>query len=196
MPLTLRNTKGSALTFTELDDNFSFVQLPVGVLLPYAGSSAPTNFLLCYGQAVSRTTYAALFSAIGTTYGTGDGSTTFNLPDLRGRSVFGVDNMGGSAASRVTSGVSGIAGTTLGATGGSQYMQTHSHTVNDSGHTHGQTNGIGGSGGSADGPGAVGYGSGTNTEAGITGITIANAGSGSSQNMPPAMMLSYIIRAL
>lgn len=55
-----------------------------GMVFAYAGSSAPTGFLLCDGSAVSRTTYADLFALIGTTYGAGDGSTTFNIPDLRG----------------------------------------------------------------------------------------------------------------
>jgi microcystin-dependent protein len=59
-------------------------QTPTGVILPYGGTSAPTGYLLCDGTAVSRTTYAALFGIIGTAYGTGDGSTTFNVPDLRG----------------------------------------------------------------------------------------------------------------
>ena len=58
---------------------------PAGAILPYAGASAPSGYLLCDGSAVSRTTYAALFTVIGTTYGVGDGSTTFNLPDLRTR---------------------------------------------------------------------------------------------------------------
>jgi len=85
----------------------ALVTIPSGMIAPYAGPSdgshtAPTGWFLCYGQAVSRTTYAALFTAIGTTYGTGDGSTTFNLPDLRGRTIAGVDDMGGSAASRLT----------------------------------------------------------------------------------------------
>lgn len=61
----------------------------VGVVSPYVGSSAPTGWLLCDGSAVSRTTYAALFAIAGITYGVGDGSTTFNLPDLRSRSVVG-----------------------------------------------------------------------------------------------------------
>jgi len=61
--------------------------VPPGVVLPFAGTSAPAGFLLCGGQAVSRATYAALFAAIGTTFGAGDGSTTFNLPDLRGRAT-------------------------------------------------------------------------------------------------------------
>lgn len=75
---------------------------PTGAVIPYAGSTAPAGWLLCDGSAVSRTTYATLFNLIGTTYGTGDGSTTFNVPDLRGRVALGKDNMGGSSANRVT----------------------------------------------------------------------------------------------
>lgn len=109
---------------------------PVGVIQAYAGSSAPTGWLLAYGQAISRTTYSALYAVVGTTYGTGDGSTTFNLPDLRGRIPAGLDNMGGSAASRLTSGNSGITATTLGATGGDERVHQHTHTQNA--HTHTQ----------------------------------------------------------
>jgi len=109
----------------------------VGEVRDFAGSTAPDGWLFPYGQAVSRTTYSALFAVIGTIYGPGDGSTTFNLPDYRGRVSAGVDNMGGTAANRVTSGVSGISGTTLSATGGNQYSQSHSHGVNDNGHSHG-----------------------------------------------------------
>ncbi|RWX44580.1 Phage Tail Collar Domain [Candidatus Electrothrix aarhusensis] len=63
--------------------------VPVGTILEYAGSTAPDGFLLCRGGKVSRTTYSALFAIIGTTYGAGDGSTTFNLPDKRNRTSFG-----------------------------------------------------------------------------------------------------------
>jgi microcystin-dependent protein len=95
--------------------------IPLGGLLPYVGASAPNSaFALPYGQAISRTTYATLFSLISTIFGTGDGSTTFNIPDLRGYVLAGVDNMGGSAANRITNAGSGITGTTLGATGGAQ----------------------------------------------------------------------------
>lgn len=73
-----------------------------GFLQPYAGSSAPSGWLLCYGQAVSRSTYSTLFAIVGTTYGIGDGSTTFNVPDMRGRTVAGLDNMGGSDANVLT----------------------------------------------------------------------------------------------
>jgi len=56
--------------------------IPVGIVRMYSSASAPTNYLICNGQAVSRTTYSALFAVIGTKYGSGDGSTTFNLPNL------------------------------------------------------------------------------------------------------------------
>lgn len=64
---------------------------PIGAISPYAGSVAPTNWLICDGSAISRVTYADLFNAIGTTYGAGDGSTTFNLPDLQGKIPVGKD---------------------------------------------------------------------------------------------------------
>ena len=63
--------------------------MPIGTISMFAGTTAPTGYLLCQGQAVSRTTYANLFTVIGTTYGTGDGSTTFNLPNLQGRFALG-----------------------------------------------------------------------------------------------------------
>ena len=65
---------------------------PVGCINLYAGSTAPTGWLICDGSAVSRTTYANLFSVIGTTYGTGDGSTTFNIPNLKGKVPVGLNS--------------------------------------------------------------------------------------------------------
>lgn len=113
--------------------------IPAGVVIPFAGSFAPDGWLLAYGQQVSRSTYSKLFASIGTTYGVGDGSTTFNLPDLRGRVPAGRDNMGGSSANRLTTGGgSGIDGSTLGAVGGSQ-TYTPAGTIGGSqsiAHTH------------------------------------------------------------
>ena len=63
--------------------------VPAGSIIAWSGSSAPTGYLLCDGTAVSRTTYAALFAVAGTGYGVGDGSSTFNLPDLRDRLPLG-----------------------------------------------------------------------------------------------------------
>lgn len=80
----------------------AFVQnlVPPGVVFPYAGPIPPTGWLLADGSAVSRTVYARLFTAIGTTYGAGDGSTTFNLPELRGEFLRGLDNGRGVDAGR------------------------------------------------------------------------------------------------
>jgi microcystin-dependent protein len=194
--------------------------IPVGALMPYAGSSAPTGWLLCYGQTVSRTTYADLFAVLGTTYGAGDGST-FGIPDLRGRAVFGKDNMGGSTAGRVTNAGSAITGTTLGAAGGNEALQQHSHSVTDPGHTHTGTTASDGAHthdatfrgtSAANQSGGLGNNIGEETEAttsagththtfttasAVTSISIANHGNGntSSENMPPAIILNYIIFA-
>lgn len=181
---------------------------PIGGLMPYLGSSAPnSNFVLPFGQAISRTTYATLFALVGTTFGAGDGSTTFNVPDLRGKAIFGLDNMGGTAANLVTNAGSGITGTTIGATGGNQLMQQHNHGITDSGHSHTiwqkdiNDDGFNVTAGGtltrlSDGaPGTSGSNNG-NTQSTTTGITINNTGSGGSQNMPPAMMLPYILRII
>lgn len=95
--------------------------MPLGASVDYWGSTAPNSAMaLSYGQAISRTTYATLFTLISTTYGVGDGSTTFNLPDLRGRVVAGKDDMGGSAASRLTVTYFGTSAAALGAVGGGE----------------------------------------------------------------------------
>lgn len=117
----------------------------IGEVIDYAGSTAPSRWLLCFGQAISRATYALLFAIVGITYGAGDGVTTFNLPDCRGRTTYGKDDMGGAAANRITVAGGNFDGTVLGGTGGLQNhtmvvgeLVAHSHTVNitDPGHTH------------------------------------------------------------
>lgn len=75
---------------------------PIGSVISFAGSSAPTGWMLCAGQTLSRTTYASLFSVIGESFGAGDGSTTFRLPDCRGRVEVGKDDMGGADAARLS----------------------------------------------------------------------------------------------
>ena len=94
--------------------------LPAGVTVPYAGATSPTGWLLCNGQAVSRTNYSRLFAAIGTTYGVGDGSTTFNVPDLRECNPVGIGKR--------ASGVTNHNELTLGGFQDDQYQQ-HSHGV-------------------------------------------------------------------
>lgn len=100
--------------------------VPVGAVMDFAGPTAPTGWLLCYGQNVSRTIYASLFAVLGTTYGAGDGSTTFGIPDARGRVIAGQDDMGGVSANRLTAQSDGVDGDTLGASGG-----TETHTLTE-----------------------------------------------------------------
>lgn len=108
--------------------------VPPGTVMPDAGSSAPAGWLHCFGQTVSRATYSAIFARLSTTYGAGDGSTTFALPDLRGRVVAGQDDMGGSSADRLTNQSGGLNGDTLGAVGG---VETHALTsAQNAAHTH------------------------------------------------------------
>lgn len=76
----------------ELNETIKETGVPTGSVTPFAGQSAPSGWLLCNGAAVSRTTYAALYAIIGTTYGSGNGSNTFNLPDLQGRFPLGANS--------------------------------------------------------------------------------------------------------
>jgi microcystin-dependent protein len=85
-----------------LQDALDAARMPAGALSPFAGATAPTGWLLCHGQAISRSSFAALFAILGTAYGAGDGSTTFNLPDLRDRVIAGKGDMGGTNAGRLS----------------------------------------------------------------------------------------------
>ncbi len=198
--------------------NYISSSVPVGMQAAFATTSAPTGWLEMYGQAVSRTDYSLLFAAISTTYGIGDGTTTFNLPDKRGRVSIGLDNMGGTPANRITSGFAGFDGDTQGAAGGDQLLMQHSHTVTDPGHDHTLTDpghlhdetvpqGASGSlpawivvssSGSASGPTAIPTGSATTgitIADATTGLTVASAGAGAAQNVQPSQVDLWCIFA-
>jgi microcystin-dependent protein len=158
---------------------------PPGTVVDYAGATEPTGWLFCYGQAVDRTTYAGLFAAIGTTFGSGDGSTTFNLPDIRGRVTAGQDDMGGTSANRLTGLSGGVNGDTFGATGGSEShvllateMPAHTHNVT---YSNVEQAGFPSSRGTA--------GSGESTRA-----TASAGGGGAHNNVQPTIILNKIIK--
>jgi len=143
--------------------------VPAGTLLPYGGSSAPTGYLLAYGQAVSRTTYSALFAVVGTSFGEGDSSTTFNVPDMRGRIIGGLDNLGGSSANRVVAAAADTIGGAVGA---------ETHTISEAE--------------LPAGVGKLGSGSGIN---GVAGLNITAIGSGTPANiMQPTLFSTWIIK--
>ena len=87
--VTTEKIAANAVTTAKIDTLLAQSLVPTGCVIPFAATNAPDGWIACTGVAVSRQTYAALFAVIGTTYGAGDGSTTFNVPDLRGRSMFG-----------------------------------------------------------------------------------------------------------
>jgi len=190
-------------------------QPPTGLTVAYAGTTAPSGWLLCDGSAVSRSTYSDLFNVIGTTYGSGDGSTTFNLPDLRGRFAVGLgthvdvdalnDNDGVAVGSRRPKHAH-----TFSLSGNSGGGHSHSVTINSvGGHTHNIT-GTSGSFGVISGPGSTVYASGSKSTSSAGSHShslgsIGTAGGGSHtvtgtigqsgiDDTPAYIVLNYIIK--
>lgn len=168
------------------------VVIPTGAVVPYAGSSAPEGYFLCNGQAVNRTTYSDLFNIIGTTYGVGDGSTTFNVPDLRSRFPL----CAGAGA--------GLTARALATTGGEEThqltvpeMPSHTHGVTDPGHNHTYVNNVNDAGvtGVATTDVADDTDIGATTGSSTTGISINSTGGDQPHNnMPPFFVLNFIIK--
>lgn len=192
--------------------NIAVQPQPVGVVEAFAGSNAPNGWLICDGSQVSRSLYPELFSVIGTTYGSGDGFSTFTLPDLRGRTIAGkdgVNNMNNGPTNRLTSSHFGASGTALGNSGGNEahtlttaQLPAHSHGITDPGHTHTVPYNTGPD--TLSGPHTGNYDPNTygapytyTTSSRTTGISIQNAGSGNAHNITqPTMILNYIIKAV
>ena len=149
--------------------------LPIGTIVPYGSNDIPANWLLCDGRAVSRTTYANLFSVIGTTFGEGDGTTTFNLPDFRGKVPVGLDSEDTDFD-------------TLGKTGGEK---EHTLTISEMpSHTHSYNF----STSSSDWASRIPLGS--NAGVGTTGSSISPTGGDEAHNnMQPYQIVNYIIKS-
>jgi len=177
--------------------------VPPGTVVPFAGVvggsvAPPPGWLLCDGSAVNRSAYGALFTAIGTGWGAGDGATTFNLPDLRGLFLRGVDPSAAhdpDANSRTASNPGGNTGAAVGTFEADEFG-SHNHGVNDPGHQHSlgtQTWGLNGLGNTA-------YAFGTNgsvsnnppTNPSGTGISIQAAGGSETRSKNAAV--NYIIK--
>jgi microcystin-dependent protein len=123
----------------------SLVRTPVGAVQGFAGATPPTGWLICNGAPASRTTYAALFAVIGSIYGPGDGSTTFNLPDLRGRMILGVSGSHGLGTTGGAETAAGPAHTHPGShSHGHAHTHSHAHTgalhTHPGSHSHGMAN--------------------------------------------------------
>lgn len=187
-PTAASGTNTTQLATTAFANAAAAVVSPAGEIKMWPTATAPTGFLLCNGAAVSRTIYAALFAVIGTTFGSGDGTTTFTLPNLKNRFPIGAGDL-----------------YTLAATGGSKdavvVSHTHTATVTDPGHGHyekiGQSTGGGyvvwGIGGGGSLLSTTNY----KTSIETTGITVANSTegvSGTDANLPPYLALYFIIK--
>ena len=155
--------------------------LPIGTVIAYAGSTATDGFLLANGDAVSRTTYKDLFRIIGTTYGTGDGSTTFNLPNIKGKVVVMFDS-------------NDTAFNILGATGGSKYIQDHRHKYGGTsgGSYAGTVNNTWSNLGS--GQGGVTANDTATTTGGVLTTGTGSVSVGNAGNLQPYIILNYIIK--
>ncbi len=162
---------------------------PVGMVTEFAGTTAPTGWLLCQGQAVSRTTYAALFAVIGTAFGAGNGTSTFNVPNRKGRVGVGLDaaqtefdelgDTGGAKTVTLTAEQSGV--------------PQHYHSVRAMGNATpgGTTDGFARGSGTADAGFRT---SGVASGSAYGSSTGAQDAAQSHQNLPPYVVMNYLIK--
>lgn len=208
------NGAGTAVQITDgnqLATALSSPALPPGATIPYAGTSAPAGWLLCDGSAVSRATYATLFGVVGTTWGVGDGSTTFNVPNMNGRVAVGTGTYTDPTSGVITRSLAQIGGEeahvliTNEIPSHNHTQNPHNHAITDPGHTHTLTTPI-----YLDGDGSSFY-SVSNTGVALTNDTLNASGTGitinnntatnnatggglSHNNMQPFAGLLYIIK--
>lgn len=177
---------------------------PPGIMMGYGGTSAPAGYLICDGTAISRSTYSGLFAAIGTVWGVGDGTTTFNLPNPQGRTLIGAGTYTDPVSGSITRNVAQVLGA-------AEHLLTSNempnHTHIDFGHNHsiygGGTGGVIGYGGvganspagiSGAGTGYYNTGNGTQLISTATAAISSTGGSVVHNNMQPSLGINYIIK--
>jgi microcystin-dependent protein len=148
--------------------------IPTATIVPWSDSSVPSGFLECDGSAVSRSTYADLFAIVGTTYGSGDGSTTFNVPDLQDNVAVGksgTKNLASTGGANTVTSTGNVGGSTANATLSTAQLASHAHGLNENNSGPGNDTRF-----DMNQPGAVSPGSARNSRN-------AGSGSGHSHNM-------------
>lgn len=168
---TISNSEAGLSCRTKLNQALSLWDGMAGVIMAFGGSSAPSKWALCDGSAISRTTYSELFGVVGTSYGSGNGTTTFNLPDLRGK---------------VPAGLNGATFSSLGTSVGAEQ-----HTLSESeipSHTHGINLS------SPDTFSTANNGADFNVTTAFNSGATSSAGSGTAHNnIQPSLVVNYII---
>jgi len=174
-------SSGQKLTAADLNASFAAVQTPPGAVIAFAGPVIPEGWLLCDGRLVSRATYSALYAAIGTVSGAGDGASTFNLPDYRGMFLRGVDGTAGAdpdAKYRTAGAPGGLQGNAVGTLEADQFV-SHTHVI------QGPNQWLANSGS----PGPYGISN------GFTGhATAATDAAGGSETRPKNVAVNYIMK--
>lgn len=173
--------------------------IPVGASLEWNSAVLPAGYLFEDGAAVSRSAYSLLFARLGTQFGVGDGSTTFNLPDSRGSVAATKSNLGGTDSNRLQSAIVGFDPNTIGARGGNQVaiLPLHGHPITDPTHVHPMLTRTDvqltapGAGGGAYASSTDNLGQSTQTAA--TGITVTAQGTANAPSLQPTIIKSKII---
>lgn len=185
-PTASSGTSSTQIATTAFAMGAAALVMPSGAMLQWPTATAPTGFLLCDGEAKSRTIYSALFAVIGETFGAGDGTTTFNVPNFENRFPVGAGDL-----------------YAVGATGGSKdaVAVSHTHTATQDAHTHSYQTGYQGSVSSSGTNGNFGGGTPDDTSyiystgSATPAITVASAGeSGTNKNLPPYLGIYFIIK--
>lgn len=195
----ITNTKlgEGSVTADKLDSQALAAAVPVGSVTAFAGSAAPSGWLICDGATPSRSTYSALFAVIGTTYGVGNGSTTFTLPNLKGRAIVGRDPSDGDTTALNFSSLGAARGAKTHTLSTSE-MPSHAHgpgtSVDNDGNTDGRSsNRIINAQTQSPGDGWATTGTAT-LGARASTATAPVGGSGAHNNLQPSLVLNYIIK--